>query len=148
MQIAICSACKQPIDNERVLNALGKQWHIEHFACSHCEKPFLGSLYYEKENLAYCELDYKLLFGNRCFICNCVSTGDEFTAWNKCWCSNHFSCYLCDEKMDQKTKFYGLDYKPICKKCFEKLPSKIKSTISKANEKEAKSLNILWKKEK
>ena len=31
MDIPICSACKTPIDQERVVYALGKQWHVEVF---------------------------------------------------------------------------------------------------------------------
>jgi hypothetical protein len=29
MQIPICAACHRPIDGEIVINALGKQWHME-----------------------------------------------------------------------------------------------------------------------
>lgn len=68
---------------------------------------------------------------------------------NKTWCANHFSCYLCDEAMNQKTKFYDLDSKPVCKHCFEKLPSKIRSTILKANDSKEQSKSIFsWIKDK
>jgi hypothetical protein len=29
MEIAICAACRRPIDSQITTNALGKQWHIE-----------------------------------------------------------------------------------------------------------------------
>ena len=29
LDIPICAACRTPIDQERVINALGKQWHVE-----------------------------------------------------------------------------------------------------------------------
>ena len=41
MNIPICGACRRPIE-DRVVTALGKQWHVEHFVCGKCEKPFLG----------------------------------------------------------------------------------------------------------
>jgi len=44
--------------------------------CAKCEKPFLGHRHYEKKGLAYCETHYHQLFGNLCFICNQVITGD------------------------------------------------------------------------
>lgn len=76
MDIAVCAACHTPIDQERIVNALGKQWHVEHFACAKCEIPFNGSRHYEKRGLAYCETHYNQLFGNLCFVCNMIISGD------------------------------------------------------------------------
>lgn len=75
MGIPICGACRRPIE-ERVVTALGKHWHVEHFVCAKCEKPFLGHRHYEKRGLAYCEIHYHQLFGNLCFVCNQVIAGD------------------------------------------------------------------------
>lgn len=75
MGVPICGACRRPIE-ERVVTALGKNWHVEHFVCAKCEKPFLGHRHYENRGLAYCETHYHQLFGNLCFICNQVCAGD------------------------------------------------------------------------
>lgn len=75
MGIPICGACRRPIE-ERVVTALGKHWHVEHFVCAKCEKPFLGHRHYERKGLAYCETHYHQLFGNLCFVCNQVISGD------------------------------------------------------------------------
>ena len=48
MGIPICGACRRPIE-ERVVTALGKHWHVEHFVCAKCEKPFLGNRHYERK---------------------------------------------------------------------------------------------------
>lgn len=130
MGIPICGACRRPIE-ERVVNALGKYWHVEHFVCAKCEKPFLGTRYYEKKNLAYCENHYHQLFGNICFVCNNIVAGDVFTAFNKAWCVNHFACSVCDRKMSQKTKFFEFDMKPVCKSCYEKFPGELKRRLKK-----------------
>lgn len=83
MGIPICGACRRPIE-ERVVTALGKHWHVEHFVCAKCEKPFLGHRHYEKRGLAYCETHYHQLFGNLCFVCNQVIAGDgEFAKQDK-----------------------------------------------------------------
>ena len=66
---------RRPIE-ERVVHALGKAWHVEHFVCAKCEKPFFGTRHYEKKGLAYCEIHYHQLFGNICFTCNSVISGD------------------------------------------------------------------------
>lgn len=75
MGVPICGACRRPIE-ERVVTALGKHWHVEHFVCAKCEKPFLGHRHYERKGLAYCETHYHQLFGNLCFVCNQVIGGD------------------------------------------------------------------------
>ena len=35
-------------------------------------------------------------------------------------CVNHFACSSCDQKMTVKTKFYEVDLKPVCKKCYDR----------------------------
>jgi len=84
MGIPICGACRRPIE-ERVVTALGKHWHVEHFVCAKCEKPFLGHRHYEKKGLAYCETHYHQLFGNLCFVCNQVISGDGMCIIEKCY---------------------------------------------------------------
>ncbi|XP_058813706.1 LIM and senescent cell antigen-like-containing domain protein 1 isoform X1 [Topomyia yanbarensis] len=133
MGIPICGACRRPIE-ERVVTALGKHWHVEHFVCAKCEKPFLGHRHYEKRGMAYCETHYHQLFGNLCFVCNQVIAGDVFTALNKAWCVHHFSCSICDNKMDQKSKFYEYDEKPVCKKCYERFPAELRRRLRAAHE--------------
>lgn len=157
MGIPICGACRRPIE-ERVVTALGKHWHVEHFVCAKCEKPFLGHRHYEKRGLAYCETHYHQLFGNLCFVCNQVIGGDGmftsaavspirisinymlivfplvFTALNKAWCVHHFACSVCDTKMTQKSKFYEYDEKPVCKKCYERFPNELRRRLRTAHE--------------
>ncbi|KAI4459399.1 lim domain-containing protein [Holotrichia oblita] len=133
MGIPICGACRRPIE-ERVVTALGKHWHVEHFVCAKCEKPFFGHRHYEKKGLAYCETHYHQLFGNLCFVCNQVIAGDVFTAMNKAWCVHHFACSVCDQKMNQKTKFYEYDLKPVCKKCYEKFPQELRRRLRRQHE--------------
>jgi len=120
MNIPICGACRRPIE-ERVVTALGKHWHIEHFACAKCEKPFLGNRHYERKGLAYCATHYHQLFGSLCHHCDGVIEGDVFTALNKAWCKHHFACSACDTLMGPKTKFFEVDLKPVCKKCYENI---------------------------
>lgn len=128
--------------------------------CAKCEKPFLGHRHYEKKGLAYCETHYHQLFGNLCFICNQVITGDGkviilfsekclstiffiiystvVTALNKAWCQHHFACSLCDQRLNPKSKFYEFDTKPACKKCYEKFPVELRRRLKKMHEQAAK----------
>ncbi|XP_048745158.1 LIM and senescent cell antigen-like-containing domain protein 1 isoform X1 [Ostrea edulis] len=137
MGIPICGACRRPIE-ERVVHALGKAWHVEHFVCAKCERPFYGTRHYEKKGLAYCETHYHQLFGNICFVCNNVVTGDVFGAFNKSWCVGHFACSICDRKMSHKTKFFEFDLKPVCRVCHEKFPGELKKRLKKYHEEVSK----------
>ncbi|KAF4799926.1 LIM and senescent cell antigen-like-containing domain protein 1 [Turdus rufiventris] len=136
MGVPICGACRRPIEG-RVVNAMGKQWHVEHFVCAKCEKPFLGHRHYERKGLAYCETHYNQLFGDVCFHCNRVIEGDVVSALNKAWCVNCFACSTCNTKLTLKDKFVEIDLKPVCKHCYEKMPDEFKRRLAK-REREAK----------
>ncbi|VDM10293.1 unnamed protein product [Wuchereria bancrofti] len=103
---------------------------MQHFVCAVCEKPFLGHRHYEKKGLAYCEQHYHKLYGNVCFKCGKICSGEVFQALNKSWCVDCFGCSLCDKKMDHKTKFYEFDMKPTCKRCYDRFPTELKKRIS------------------
>ncbi|XP_077584230.1 LIM and senescent cell antigen-like-containing domain protein 1 isoform X2 [Stigmatopora nigra] len=133
MGVPICGACRRPIEG-RVVNAMGKQWHVEHFVCAKCEKPFLGHRHYERKGLAYCETHYNQLFGDVCYHCNRVIEGDVVSALNKAWCVNCFACSTCNAKLTLKNKFVEFDMKPVCKKCYEKFPLELKKRLKKLSE--------------
>ena len=59
-----------------------------------------------------------------------VITGDVFTALNKAWCVDKFACSACDQRMTVKTKFYEVDLKPVCKKCYDKYPRDLRLRLS------------------
>ena len=65
----MCAACKKPI-LAKVLDALGRQWHPEHFTCASCEVELSNATYYESNGRPYCEKDYHELYAPRCAYCN------------------------------------------------------------------------------
>ncbi|CAF2110727.1 unnamed protein product [Rotaria magnacalcarata] len=134
-----CAECKQAIVG-RVISALGKQWHVEHFCCARCAQPFYGSKHFENKGLAYCESDYHFLFGSTCFICNCVITEGAYTACNKKYCADHFACSICEKKMNEKSKFFDVDATPVCKPCYGKLPSNTRKSIQQSKKKQLSSI--------
>ncbi|VDK48183.1 unnamed protein product [Anisakis simplex] len=106
----VCAACRHPIDDERSVFALQKHWHIDHFLCAKCEKPFYGSKHFEKRERAYCESCYK-------------------KGWNSCW---RMYCWEGEgQKEGRKTisKVIEMDMRPICKKCFDKFPKELKQRM-------------------
>lgn len=65
----VCAACSKPI-LAKVVNALGRQWHPEHFTCTSCDMELAHSTYYESNGRPYCEKDYHELYAPRCAYCN------------------------------------------------------------------------------
>ncbi|CAF3995052.1 unnamed protein product [Rotaria sordida] len=145
LDLPVCAACRRLIDG-RVVSALGKQWHVEHFCCARCGQPFCGSKHYENNGLAYCEIDYHILFGSTCFICNRIITNGAYTACNKKYCPDHFACSQCETKMNEKSKFFDVDATPVCKQCYGKLPSDTRKSLQQ-NQKR-KSLSCIFKQKK
>ncbi|CAF3159464.1 unnamed protein product [Rotaria sp. Silwood2] len=142
LDLPVCAACRRLID-DRVVSALGKQWHVEHFCCARCAQPFHGSKHYENNGLAYCEMDYHILFGSTCFICNRIITEGAYTACNKKYCADHFACSKCETKMNEKSKFFDVDATPVCKQCYGRLPSDTRKSLQQ-NQKR-KSLSSICK---
>uniref|UniRef100_A0A1I8IS40 Adaptor protein enigma n=1 Tax=Macrostomum lignano TaxID=282301 RepID=A0A1I8IS40_9PLAT len=90
--IPVCARCRRPIDQERVVRALGRAWHVEHFVCAACEKPFNGTRYFERRGLAYCETHFHQLFGQLCFLCGDSISKECVQTCGKSWCRAHFRC--------------------------------------------------------
>ena len=65
----MCAACSKPILN-KIVKALGKQWHPEHFVCAGCDIELGSTTYYESNGKPYCEKDYNELYAPRCAYCN------------------------------------------------------------------------------
>lgn len=142
LDLPVCAACRRMID-DRVISALGKQWHVEHFCCARCGQAFHGNKHFENKGLAYCENDYHLLFGSTCYICNQKLIEGAYTACNKKFCPEHFTCSICETKMNEKTKFFDIDATPVCKHCYGKLPSERRKSFEQQQKK--KSLSSILK---
>ena len=111
--------------------------------------------HYEKNGLAYCMYHYHQLFGTLCHHCNgviqvtraghvttatdrvCVQ-GDVFTALGKAWCPHHLSCSACDRLLGHKTKFFEVDLRPVCGKCYDKLPRQFRLRLKQYHELETR----------
>ncbi|XP_049676158.1 leupaxin isoform X2 [Accipiter gentilis] len=65
---SICATCHKPIAG-KVLTALGKTWHPEHFTCAHCGQELGSQPFFERGGEAYCEEDYHQAFSPRCAYC-------------------------------------------------------------------------------
>jgi len=108
-----CAACDQPIMS-RVITALGKKWHPEHFVCTTCQGPFPGGTFYEREGYPYCqEHYYNSSFAAKCASCGEGIVGDCINALGQQWHTNCFVCQYC-HKAFTTGQFYEMNGMPYC----------------------------------
>ncbi|KAI9205477.1 uncharacterized protein BJ171DRAFT_61645 [Polychytrium aggregatum] len=136
-----CDTCKQTIIGRSVA-ALGKVFHPEHFVCSECQQPFAGTSFWEHEMQVYCETHYNERIGAMCATCYepaSAAAGAVIETMKKKFCANHFICFTCHRDLTAKgARYFEFDRTPLCKRCFEKLPSKVRKSINKYAEIERK----------
>lgn len=113
-----CRACNQPVMGD-CINALGSQWHPEHFTCQFCHKAFTGT-FFEYEGLPYCEVHYYQQMGTTCGSCNQPITGASVDAMGKKFHPEHFTCTFCMNPLAGGA-FSEKNAKPYCKPCYSKL---------------------------
>ncbi|XP_074854219.1 leupaxin [Carettochelys insculpta] len=111
-----CASCCKPIAG-KMITALGKTWHPEHFTCTQCEQELGSSPFYERDGLAYCQQDYHHLFSPRCAYCAAPILEKVLTAMDKTWHPEHFFCTHCG-KVFGKDGFHERNGKPYCRKDF------------------------------
>eukprot|EP01111_Echinosteliopsis_oligospora_P018409 TRINITY_DN842_c0_g1_i3.p1 TRINITY_DN842_c0_g1~~TRINITY_DN842_c0_g1_i3.p1 ORF type:complete len:500 (-),score=148.44 TRINITY_DN842_c0_g1_i3:181-1680(-) len=114
-----CAGCQQPIRGECV-NALGQQWHPEHFVCQYCQKSFAGGTFYEHGGKPYCETHYHQQTGSLCSGCGKAITGRCVNALDKKWHPEHFVCAFCMNPLAGGS-FTENAGKAYCKDCHGKL---------------------------
>lgn len=107
-----CAHCQLPV-MDRCIAALGQKWHVEHFVCAQCLKPFPGGNFFERDNKPYCEADFYALFAPKCGGCNEPIRGDCINALGQQWHPEHFSCNKCGKSFAGGT-FFEYGGKPYC----------------------------------
>jgi hypothetical protein len=72
---------------------LGKYYHVGHFFCRECGKPFdEDSTFMEHDGHPYCEKDYLAKFAHKCKGCKEDITSSFLEALGGKW---HTSCFVC-----------------------------------------------------
>ncbi|ORZ21425.1 hypothetical protein BCR42DRAFT_407531 [Absidia repens] len=108
-----CQYCHTPIE-EKSIHALGKYYHVGHFFCRECGKPFdEDSTFMEHDGHPYCEKDYLAKFAHKCKGCKEDITGDFLEALNGKW---HMTCFVCVDcgRAFASNTFYVRNNLPYC----------------------------------
>lgn len=115
-----CHKCNEVI-TQRIITALGKSWHPEHFACRECKNPIVEATFNEKEGEPVCTNCYKLKYSDICAYCHQAITEKTIKALDKTWHEDHFICNgQCGAPLSG-TAFYEKNGKAYCKNCFEQM---------------------------
>ncbi|XP_074903279.1 leupaxin isoform X1 [Buteo buteo] len=113
---SICATCRKPVAG-KVLTALGKTWHPEHFTCARCGQELGSRPFFERGGQAYCEEDYHQAFSPRCAYCAGPIREKVLTALDQTWHPEHFFCAHCG-KVFGDDGFHERSGKPYCHRDF------------------------------
>nr|CAG8590691.1 14660_t:CDS:2 [Entrophospora candida] len=138
-----CAACNKSITG-KVLSAMGKKWHPDHFTCTTCNTSLEHIAFFEQDGLPYCHLDFHELFSPRCGYCNTPIEGQCITALGKSWHVGHFFCRECGGPFESGG-FMVHDGYPYCEKDWmKKFAPKCKGCQNPIKEEFTSALDGKW----
>ncbi|XP_044304793.1 paxillin isoform X2 [Varanus komodoensis] len=107
-----CYYCNGPI-LDKVVTALDRTWHPEHFFCAQCGAFFGPEGFHEKDGKAYCRKDYFDMFAPKCGGCARAILENYISALNTLW---HPECFVCRECFTPfiNGSFFEHDGQPYC----------------------------------
>ncbi|TRY60565.1 hypothetical protein DNTS_026977 [Danionella cerebrum] len=107
-----CYYCNGPI-LDKVVTALDRTWHPEHFFCAQCGAFFGPEGFHEKDGKAYCRKDYFDLFAPKCGGCARAILENYISALSSLW---HPECFVCRECFTPfiNGSFFEHDGQPYC----------------------------------
>jgi len=115
----VCSSCRKKIVGD-IIQALGKQYHPEHFLCTSCGTLLGGGNFYEQEGQPQCEQCFYSHFCMQCASCGLPITSQVINAIGSNW---HPSCFVCTNCLGgfNDGSYFERDGRPFCSKCFNEV---------------------------
>ncbi|XP_056677628.1 paxillin isoform X3 [Monodelphis domestica] len=107
-----CHYCNGPI-LDKVVTALDRTWHPEHFFCAQCGAFFGPEGFHEKDGKAYCRKDYFDMFAPKCGGCARAILENYISALNTLWHPECFVCRVCFTPFVNGS-FFEHDGQPYC----------------------------------
>ncbi|XP_077458412.1 paxillin a [Stigmatopora argus] len=125
-----CHYCNGPI-LDKVVTALDKTWHPEHFFCAQCGAFFGPEGFHEKDGKAFCRKDYFDMFAPKCGGCARAILDNYISALNSLW---HPECFVCRECFTPfiNGSFFDHDGQPYCEAHYHERRGSLCSGCQKA----------------
>jgi len=112
-----CADCKELITSGNFILVGEKNYHVEHFVCSHCKSQLAGKLYYDHEEKIYCEEDYHNICCPKCAKCSLPIKDKQF--YDIIGKKYHETCFLCHQcgSAFKNGQYFNKDDNPLCAEC-------------------------------
>ncbi|XP_057701311.1 paxillin-like isoform X2 [Corythoichthys intestinalis] len=125
-----CHYCNGPI-LDKVVTALDKTWHPEHFFCAQCGAFFGPEGFHEKDGKAFCRKDYFDMFAPKCGGCARAILDNYISALNSLW---HPECFVCRECFTPfiNGSFFDHEGQPYCEAHYHERRGSLCSGCQKA----------------
>lgn len=125
-----CHYCNGPI-LDKVVTALDKTWHPEHFFCAQCGAFFGPEGFHEKDGKAFCRKDYFDMFAPKCGGCSRAILENYISALNSLW---HPECFVCRECFTPfvNGSFFDHEGQPYCESHYHERRGSLCSGCQKA----------------
>jgi paxillin len=112
----VCAGCRKYINTTQKIQAMGREYHPEHFQCSTCNKVIGNGNFYEKEGQPQCDGCYQMVFCSKCAGCGQPITTHCVTALSQSWHPDCFVCMKCRTPFNNAS-YYEKNGKPYCSSC-------------------------------
>ncbi|KAJ8923323.1 hypothetical protein NQ315_001881 [Exocentrus adspersus] len=111
-----CHACDQPI-LDKCVQAMGANWHEDHFLCTDCKSKLIGTQFMDVAGLPYCQKCYVSKHADRCKGCGKPIPDKAIVALDAKWHQMCFRCSKCSKPIMKDQSFQVDGGKPHCVKC-------------------------------
>jgi len=112
----MCAGCRKYISSTQKIQAMGREYHPEHFQCSTCNKVIGNGNFFEKEGQPQCQACFQSVFCSKCAGCGQPITTHCVTALGQSWHPECFVCGKCRAPFNNASFFEKMG-KPYCSVC-------------------------------
>jgi len=112
----MCAGCRKYISSTQKIQAMGREYHPEHFQCSTCSKVIGNGNFFEKEGQPQCQACFQAVFCSKCAGCGQPITTHCVTALGQSWHPECFVCGKCRAPFNNASFFEKMG-KPFCSVC-------------------------------
>lgn len=111
-----CAQCEQPI-TDKVITALGKQWHEDHFLCDMCKIALGAAEFHEREGKAVCQECFRCKVADKCKACGEPIEASATIALDAKWHPDCFKCTTCGKVILSAQFKVNQQGFPLCDAC-------------------------------